>query len=140
MIWATIRPYSCFCWLYRASLYLAAKDTVGLSLALTLWWCSRVESSLPLLERVFSVTSMFSWQSCQPLPCFALHSKAKQACCSRYLTSYFCIPFGYYYTILFYLFLFYFFFFYNWDFIGCFEDHYTDISICTQFFIYVPEI
>ena len=36
--------------------------------------------------------------------------------------------------------VFFFFFFYNWGFIGCCEDHYTDISICTQFFTYVPEI
>ena len=38
------------------------------------------------------MTSVFSWQLCQPLPCFILYSKAKLACYSRYLlTSYFCI-------------------------------------------------
>ena len=37
--------------------------------------------------------SAFSWQNCQPLPCFILYSKAKFACYSRYfLISYFCIP------------------------------------------------
>ena len=38
------------------------------------------------------MTSVFSWQNCQPLPCFILYSKAKLACYSRYLlTSSFCI-------------------------------------------------
>ena len=31
------------------------------------------------------MTSAFSWQNCQPLPCFILYSKAKLACYSRYL-------------------------------------------------------
>ena len=40
--------------------------------------------------------SAFSWQNCQPLPCFILYSKAKFACYSRYLlTSCFCIPVPY---------------------------------------------
>ena len=44
----------------------------------------------------FSTTSAFSWQNCQPLPCFLLYSKAKFACYSRYLlTSYICIPVPY---------------------------------------------
>ena len=35
----------------------------------------------------------FSWQNCQPLPCFILYCKAKFACYSKYLLiSYFCIP------------------------------------------------
>ena len=39
------------------------------------------------------MTSTFSWENCQPLPCFNLYSIAKFACYSRYfLTSYFCIP------------------------------------------------
>ena len=39
------------------------------------------------------MTSVFSWQLCQPLPCFILYSKAKLACYSRYLLiSYVCIP------------------------------------------------
>ena len=37
------------------------------------------------------MTSAFSWQNCQPLPCLILYSKAKCACYSRYLfTYYFC--------------------------------------------------
>ena len=42
------------------------------------------------------MTSAFSWQNCQSLPCFILHSKAKFACYSRcFLTSYFWIPVPY---------------------------------------------
>ena len=38
------------------------------------------------------MTSAFSWQNCQRLPCFILYSKAKHVCYSRYLlSSYFCI-------------------------------------------------
>ena len=42
------------------------------------------------------MTSVFSWQNSQLLPCFILYSKAKFACYSRcFLTSYFCIPVPY---------------------------------------------
>ena len=42
------------------------------------------------------MTSAFSWQNCQPLPCFILYSKVKLACYSRYLlTAYFRIPVHY---------------------------------------------
>ena len=38
------------------------------------------------------MTSVFSWQNFQPLPCFILYLKAKLGCYSSYLlTSYFCI-------------------------------------------------
>ena len=38
------------------------------------------------------MTSVFSWQNCQPLTYFVLYFKAKFACYSRYLLiSYFCI-------------------------------------------------
>ena len=50
MIWATISTQSCFCWLYRASPSLAAKNIINLILVLTVWWCSCVKSSLVLLE------------------------------------------------------------------------------------------
>ena len=50
MIWATVSSWSCFCWLYRASPSLAAKNIINLILVLTLWWCPCVESSLVLLE------------------------------------------------------------------------------------------
>ena len=50
MIWATVSSRSCFCWLYRASPSLAAKNIISLILVLTIWWCPCVESSLVLLE------------------------------------------------------------------------------------------
>ena len=50
MIWAIVRSRSCFCWLYRASSSLAAKNIINLILLLTIWWCACVESSLVLLE------------------------------------------------------------------------------------------
>ena len=50
MIWATVSSRSCFCWLYRASPSLAAKNIINLILGLTIWWCPCVESFLVLLE------------------------------------------------------------------------------------------
>ena len=50
MIWATVSSRSCFCWLYRASPCLAAKNVINLISVLTIWWCPCVESSLVLLE------------------------------------------------------------------------------------------
>ena len=73
MIWATVSSRSCFCWLYRASPSLAAKNIISLISVLTIWWCSYVESSLVLLE--------VSWQNsaglcrgsfCIPRPNFLL--------------------------------------------------------------------
>ena len=51
MIWATVSSWSCFCWLYRASPSLAAKNIINLLSVLTIWWCPCVESSLVLLEK-----------------------------------------------------------------------------------------
>ena len=48
MIWATVRSWSCFCWVYRVSPSLAAKNIINLISVLTIWWC--VEFSLVLLE------------------------------------------------------------------------------------------
>ena len=50
MIWATVSSWSCFCWLYRASPSLAAKNIINMISVLTSWWCPCVESSLLLLE------------------------------------------------------------------------------------------
>ena len=50
MIWATVSSWSWFCWLYRASPSLAARNIINLTLVLTIWWCPCVESSLVLLE------------------------------------------------------------------------------------------
>ena len=38
MIWATVSSQSYFCWLYRSSPSLAAKNIVSLILVLTIWW------------------------------------------------------------------------------------------------------
>ena len=50
MFWATVSSWSCFCWLYRASPSLAAKNIINLISLLTIWWCPCVEFSLVLLE------------------------------------------------------------------------------------------
>ena len=50
MIWATVFSWSSFCWLYRPSPSLAAKNIINLILVLTIWWCPCVESSHVLLE------------------------------------------------------------------------------------------
>ena len=42
MIWATVSSRSCFCWLYRASPSLAAKNKINLISVLTILWCSCV--------------------------------------------------------------------------------------------------
>ena len=63
MIWATVSSPSCFCWLYRASTSLAKKNVISLILVLTFWWCSYVSLLLCCWKRVFSMTSVFSWQN-----------------------------------------------------------------------------
>ena len=50
MIWATVSSWSCFCWLYRVSPSLAAKNIINLISVLTIWWRPCVESSLVVLE------------------------------------------------------------------------------------------
>ena len=37
MIWATVSSRSCFCWLYRSSLSLAAKNIINLILIFSIW-------------------------------------------------------------------------------------------------------
>ena len=39
MIWATASSWSCFCWLYRASPSLAAKNIINLISVLTMFMC-----------------------------------------------------------------------------------------------------
>ena len=92
MIWATVSFQSCFCWLYRASPSLAAKNIISLISVLTIWWCPCVQSSPVLLEEGVCYDQCISWQN-SILPCFILYSKAKFACYFRcFFTSYFCIP------------------------------------------------
>ena len=50
MVWATVSSWSWFCWLYRASPSLAAKNIINLISVLTIWWCQCIESSLVMLE------------------------------------------------------------------------------------------
>ena len=50
MIWATVSSWSCFCWLYRASPTLAAKNIINMISVFIIWWCPHVEPSLVLLE------------------------------------------------------------------------------------------
>ena len=92
MIWANVGSRSCFCWLYRASPTLAARNIISLISLLT-WWCPCVESSLVVLEEgVCYDQCILLAKLYVPLPCFVLYSKVKFACYSRcFLTSYFCI-------------------------------------------------
>ena len=50
MIWATVRSWSCFCGLYRASPSFAAENIINLISVLTIWWWACVKSCLVLLE------------------------------------------------------------------------------------------
>ena len=94
MIWVTVSSQSCFCWRYRASPSLTAKNIINLISVLTIWWCPCVESSLVLLEEGVC------YDHCVLLAklwlAFALlHFVLEGQTCpfSRYLlTSYFCIP------------------------------------------------
>ena len=94
MIRATVRSQSCFCWLYRASSSLAAKNIINLISVLTIWWCPCVEPSLVLLEEgVCYDQCVLLAKLYYLLPCFIPYSKAKFTCYSRcFLASYFCIP------------------------------------------------
>ena len=81
MIWATVSSRSCFCWLNKASPFLAAKNIINLILVLTIWWCPCVESSLVLLEEgVCNDQCILLAKLCKPFPCFTLYSKAKLTC------------------------------------------------------------
>ena len=97
MIWATVSPWSCFYWLYRASPSSAAKNIINLILVLTIWWCPCIESSLVLLEKGVCSDQCVLLTKLYPLSCFILYSrKPKFAYYSLYLlTSYFCIPIPY---------------------------------------------
>ena len=97
MIWVTVSSWSCFCWLYRASPSLAAKNIINLISVLTIWWCPCVESSLVLLEEgVCYDQCIFLAKLYYTLPCYIPYSKAKFACYSRcFLTFYFCIAVPY---------------------------------------------
>ena len=58
MIWATVSFQSCFCWLYRVSPSLAAKNIIILILVLTIWWCPCIESSFNItVIQVYTLSS-----------------------------------------------------------------------------------
>ena len=64
MIWAIVISWSCFCWLYRASPSLAAKNIINLISFLTIWSYVHVLSLLLCCwKRVFTMASAFSWQN-----------------------------------------------------------------------------
>ena len=92
MIWASFNSWSCFCWLYRASPCLAAKNIINLISILTIWWCPCVESSLVLLEEGVCYEQCIVGQNsiglcptsfCIPRPNLPL---------TPGISSYFCIP------------------------------------------------
>ena len=75
-----------FCWLYRASPSLAAKNIINLISILTIWWCPYVKLSLRLLEKgVCYDQCVLLAKLCYPLPSFILDSKAKCTYYFRYL-------------------------------------------------------
>ena len=85
-MWTRVSCWSCFCWLYRASPSLTAKNIINLILVLTIWWSLCVESFLLLLEEgVCYDQCILLAKVCYPLPCFILYSKAKLASYFRYL-------------------------------------------------------
>ena len=61
-MWATVSSWFCFCWLYRASPFLAAKNIINLISVLisgdALW-----SLLLCYCKQVFAMTSVFSWQN-----------------------------------------------------------------------------
>ena len=95
--WVTVSSWSWFCWLYRVFPSSAAKNIISLSLVLTIWWCSCVESSLVFLEEGVCYGQYVLLAKLRyTLPCFILYSEAKLGSYSTYLlTSYFCIPVPY---------------------------------------------
>ena len=62
MVWASVNSWSCFCWLYRASPSLTAKNIINLISVLTIWWCP-CSLLLCCWKRVFAMTSAFSWHN-----------------------------------------------------------------------------
>ena len=52
MTWATVSSQSGFCWLYRASPSLAAKNIISLISVLTIEWCPCVEHLHLWLQRI----------------------------------------------------------------------------------------
>ena len=97
MIWATVSSWSCFCWLYRASPSLAAKNIINLISVLAIWWCPRVESSLLLLEegvcydqcvllaKLYYSKTLCPASFCTPRPCVFITGCSKHHWLSKLL-------------------------------------------------------
>ena len=85
MIWATRSSWSCFCWLYRASLASTEKNIIiwFQCWPCPWWWCPCVESSLVLLEEGVCYDHAFSWQNSLPreLAFTLLHSVLQGQIC-----------------------------------------------------------
>ena len=56
MVWATVSSWSCFCWLYRASPCLAAKNIINLISVLTIWSCPYIDPII-LMGETSSLTA-----------------------------------------------------------------------------------
>ena len=76
MIWDIVSSWSSFCWLYRASPSLAAKNIVKMISILTISWYPYIKSSLVLLEEsigydqciLLAKLSLFPASFCLPRP------------------------------------------------------------------------
>ena len=102
MIWATVSSQSCFCWLCRASPYLAATNIISLISVLTFWsipWSVLTICRVICCDVGRGCFLQPAYSLGKTLLAFALlhlYSTAKLVHYSRYLlTSYFCIPVPY---------------------------------------------
>ena len=98
LIWATVSSWSCFCWLYRASPSLDAKNIINLISVLTIWWCPcRVFSCVvgrgcllwPVRSLGKTLSALCPASFCTPSPNWPV------TLVKCFLTSYFCIPVPY---------------------------------------------
>ena len=62
MIWATVNPQSCFCWLYRAFPFSLAKNIINLPSVLTIWRCPCV--NCPIYIQFMELTFQVPMQYC----------------------------------------------------------------------------
>ena len=94
MIGATVNSWSCFCWLYTASLSLATKTIINLYFSVDQLVKSRYRVFPCFVQKgCLQWTVQTVSQTLLDLFYFILYSKAKFASYSRcFLTSYFCSP------------------------------------------------
>ena len=95
MIWATVSSRSCFCWLYRASPSLAAKNIIKLISVLAICWCPCLELSLVLLKEGVSYDQyILLAKLCWPCPA-SFCTPRPNLSVTPGISSYFCIPVPY---------------------------------------------